>query len=73
MVLDFVYVRADSASLDYSFEGQDEREHPTLVLHLCMCVELCCSRHRLRLLACLHSSLQVANCVQTPAPFANAK
>ena len=33
MVFDFVYVRADAASLDYSFQEQDEREHPTLGFH----------------------------------------
>ena len=66
MFFDFVYVRADAASLDYSFQGQDEREHPTLVLHhrLCVCSAL--------LLSSLHSPLQVAACVQRPAPFANA-
>ena len=36
MVFDFVNVRADAPSLDYSFQGQDESEHPSLVLNHCM-------------------------------------
>ena len=38
MVFDLVYVRDDAASLDYSFQGQDEREHLALVLHHCILV-----------------------------------
>ena len=58
MVFDFVYVRADAASLDYSFEGQDEREHPLFCTTACVFAQLCCCRHRLRRLACLHSPRQ---------------
>ena len=40
-------------------------------LHPCL-LSFCCCRHRLRCLACLQFPLEVPNCVQRPAPFANA-
>ena len=53
MVFDFDYAHADAGSLDYSFQGLDEREHPTLLCTTgtaCVFAQLCCwGNHRRRL------------------------
>ena len=67
--------RRVAASLDYSFEGQDEREYPTIVMNH-PCLLSFAGKLLLSSLSsppCLpHSPPQVASHVKIPVPFANS-